>query len=241
MKPTERPFNSLPKPLLIGFMVILLVQVLVSHFSKSRGELAYHPLPEPLTASVYRIASVGSDQLMSYLLAIRLQLHDNQLGKHIRYEQLDYPKLTRWLDQINDLNIESEYPSMLASRVYSQTTDKKKQREIIDFIQRRFTINPQLNWRRMAEATILARHSVGDLELALLLAEQLSNQPVAIVMPFWARDMQFILLGEMTKYEAGVTIIVALLNSGIIDDPDEQRFLKATLLDFNQRLLESKK
>lgn len=238
MRRTERPFKTLPRILLIGFLATLVIQVLLAQFSLYRDELAYKPLSAPLTASTYRIVAMGSDDLMSYLLAIKLQLHDNQSGKYIRYEQINYSTLVDWLDQIVRLNVQSEYPTMLASKVYSQTTDKKSLRIMVDFIQRNFDQNPQLHWRRMTEATIFAKHKLGDLELALSLAEQLSSQPAEVIMPHWARDMQFILLGEMNEFEASITIIAALLESGSITDLDEQRFLKGKLLDFQQKLLD---
>jgi hypothetical protein len=238
MKRAERPFKTLPVALLAGFLIILLIQLLVVQFSLSRYEPVYKPLSAPLAASTYRIVAMGSDQLMGFLLSIRLQLHDNQSGKHIRYEQLNYRALIDWLDQIVLLNVQSEYPTMLASRVYGQTNDQKKLRIMVDFIQRSFTQDPQRHWRRMTEATILAKHKLGALALAWSLAEQLSSQPADIVMPHWARDMQFILLGDMNEFEAGKAIIAALLESVAIVDLDEQRFLKGKLLDFQQKLLE---
>ncbi len=238
MKRAERPLKTLPVTLLTGFVIILLIQVLVAQFSLSRSELAYKPLSAPLAASTYRIVAMGSDDLMSYLLAIRLQLHDNQSGKHVRYEQINYRTLVDWLNQIVLLNVQSEYPTMLASRVYGQTTNDIKLRIMVDFIQTNFARNPQRHWRRMTEATILAKHKLGNLELALSLAEQLSSQPTEVIMPHWARDMQFILLGEMNEFEEGITIIAALLESGSIVDPDELRFLKGKVLDFQQNLLE---
>jgi hypothetical protein len=241
MKRAERPFKALPLPLLFGGLVVLMMQVLVTQLSLSRGELAYKPLSEPLEASTYRIASMGSDHLTSYLLAIKLQLHDNQSGKHIRYDLLNYQTLSDWLDQIVLLNIQSEYPTMLASRIYGQTRDEKKLRLMVSFIQRSFTQNPQLHWRRMTEATILAKHKLKDLELALSLAAQLASLPVEVSMPHWARDMQFIILGKMTEFEAGMAIIIALLESGSINDSDELRFLKKQLLDFQQKLSESQR
>jgi hypothetical protein len=239
MKRAERPFNSLPRPLVACFLLILVVQIWTVQGSLSAGEFAYKPLAEPFASSTYRVASMESDRLLSYLLAIRLQLHDNQSGKHIRYEQLDYQKLTHWLNQITALNPHSEYPAMLASRVYSQTTDKQNMRLMIDFIQASFTREPQLHWRRMTEATILAKHKLGDLSLALSLAEQLTTQPIDVVMPQWARDMQFILLGELNEFEAGIAIIVAMLESGSLVNADERRFLRVKLLEFQQKLLES--
>jgi hypothetical protein len=221
------------------FLLILVVQIWTAQGSLSAGDLAYKPLAEPFASSTYRVASMESDRLLSYLLAIRLQLHDNQSGKHIRYEQLDYQKLTHWLNQITALNPHSEYPAMLASRVYSQTSDKQNMRLMIDFIQASFTLEPQLHWRRMTEATILAKHKLGDLSLALSLAEQLTTQPIDVVMPQWARDMQFILLGELNEFEAGIAIIVAMLESGSLENADERRFLRVKLLEFQQKLLKS--
>jgi hypothetical protein len=239
MKRAERPFNSLPRPLVACFLLILVVQIWTAQGVLSAGEFAYKPLAEPFASSTYRVASMESDRLLSYLLAIRLQLHDNQSGKHMRYEQLDYQKLTHWLNQITALNPHSEYPAMLASRVYSQTSDKQNMRLMIDFIQASFTREPQLHWRRMTEATILAKHKLGDLSLALSLAEQLTTQPLDVVMPQWARDMQFILLGELNEFETGIAIIVAMLESGSIGNADERRFLRVKLLEFQQKLFES--
>jgi hypothetical protein len=240
MKRAERPFKSLPTNLLVGFLMILAIQVSVTQLSLSRNEHAYKTLSAPLAASAYRIVAMGSDHLMSYLLAMRLQLHDNQSAKHIRYENINYRTLVDWLNQISDLNVQSEYPTMLASRVYGQTGNEQKLRIMVDLIRENFIKNPQIHWRRMAEATILAKHKLGDLELALSLAEKLSSQPADLIMPHWARDMQFILLGELNEFEAGITIISALLESGVISDPDEKQFLKEKWLDFQKKLSEVK-
>jgi hypothetical protein len=238
MKRSERPFTQIPRPLLFGFIVILLTQLSLHQFSLLRSPAEYKPLSAPFSASIYRNLAIGSDQLLSYLLAIRLQLHDNQSGKHVRYEQINYPLLAHWLDQIYELNTHSEYPMMLASRVYSQVRDPQRVRIMIDYIQRNFAKNPQLHWRRLAEATVTAKHKLGDLDLALSMAEQLSSQPSNIVMPHWARDMQFLLLGELNEFEAGIAVITALLQSDSIADSDEKRFLQKKLLEFQQNLLE---
>jgi len=181
---------------------------------------------------------MGSEKLFSYLLVIKLQLHDNQAGKHIRYSRLDYERLVDWLDQIYQLNTQSEYPTMLASRVYSQTRDKARLKIILEYIDRTFIQNPQLHWRRLAEASVIAKHKLGDLQLALQMADKLSSQPPSVEMPRWARDMQFILLGDMNEFETAITIIVALMQSEAVNDPDEARFLNEKLLYFQQKLSE---
>ncbi len=238
MKRTERPFTQIPRPLLIGFLILLGLQILLHRSAIGQADASYKPLTMPFDSAVYRGLSMGSQQLFSYLLVIRLQLHDNQAGKHIRYSRLDYERLVDWLDQIHRLNTQSEYTMLLASRVYSQTRDRDRLRIILEFIDRTFMQNPQLHWRRLAEASVIAKHKLGDLQLALQMADKLSSQPASVEMPRWARDMQFILLGDMNEFETAITIIVALLQSDAVNDPDEARFLQEKLLYFQQKLSE---
>ena len=181
---------------------------------------------------------MGSVQLFSYLLAIRLQLHDNQAGRHIRYREIDYSMLVNWLKQIDRLNPQSEYSMMLASRVYSQTRDKERLGIILGYIDSTFMTNPQLHWRHQAEATVIAKHKLGDLELALKMAQKLSDQPESVIMPRWARDMQFLLLAELNEFETALVIIEALLKSEAVNDPDEKIFLQEKLLHFQRKLSE---
>lgn len=237
MKRGERPYKQVPRILLIGFLVLFAAQIL-SHRSTILQQSNYRPLPSPFPATIYNGLSMGSQQLLSYLLAIRLQLHDNQAGKHLRYDRLDYQRLVEWLDQIYLINPQSEYPMLLASRVYSQTRDKNRLRIILEYIDRTFVQNPQLHWRRLAEASVIAKHQLGDMRLALKMAEKISSQPASVEIPRWARDLEFILLGEMNEHETAITIIVALLQSEAIKDPDEVRFLKDKLLKFQQKLSE---
>ena len=72
------------------------------------------------------------------------------------------------------------------------------------------------------------------------MAEKLALQPASVSMPNWARDIRFLLLSEMNEFESAIAIIQALLQSGAVSDPDEKRFLEAKLLDFQQKLFESR-
>ena len=238
MKRGVRPYKQIPRILLTGFLILFVVQILF-HRSSILQQTSYRPLASPFPAAIYSGLSMGSQKLLSYLLAIRLQFHDNQAGKHILYDRLDYQKLVEWMDQIYLINPQSEYPMMLASRIYSQTRDKDRLRIILEYIDRTFEQNPQLHWRRLAEASVIAKHQLGDMRLALKMAQKISNQPATIKIPRWARDLEFILLGDMNEYESAITIIIALLQSKSVKDPDEVRFLKDKLLMFQQKLSES--
>lgn len=239
MRRAERPLLHLPVPLIAGFLLVLLCQLLFHHYSPVLREFRYQPLSSPLQAPTYRGIAMGSEKLMGYLLAIRLQLHDSQAGRYFSYKQIDYTVLVQWLEQITLVNPTSEYPMLLASRVYSQTRDKGRLRLMLEFIERNFDHAPQLHWRRLAEASVIAKHQLGDLKLALRLAEKLALQPASMAMPQWARDIQFLLLAELNELESAIAIIEAMLQSRAVIDPDERRFLQGKLSKFQQELFES--
>ncbi len=239
MRRSERPVWQLPRPLLVAVVVLLAAQIFFHHAGQRRIEPGYRSLAQPMSAEIYRGIAMGSEQLLGYLLAMRLQLHDNQAGQHFRYSLIDYPVLIGWLDRITEISPGTEYPMLLASRVYSATGDRARLRLILGFIQRRFDDDPQLHWRRLVEASVIARHKLQDLELALAMANQVAQQPASVKMPHWARDFRFLLLAELNELEAAIAIIEILLQTDAVNDADEKRFLQGKLLDFRQKLIES--
>ena len=238
MRRSERPLSQIPLSVLLGFVGVLLVQIVVHQNLQNRTSVYYQPLTKPYSAKIYQGIAMGSNQLASYLLTMRLQLHDNQAGRHVSYRLLNYTVLVEWLYLLNELNLESEYPMMLASRVYSQTRDKEQLRLLLSYIDETFKQHPQKHWRRQAESTVTAKHQLGDKELALAMAASLAEQPDDIKMPHWARDIQFLLLADLNQFESATAIIQALLHGESIVDPDELRFLREKLLMFQQKLSE---
>jgi len=240
MRRGERALWQLPRPVLLAFVILLGAQLAYHQHSQRRLEASYHGLSSPLSGTSYRAIAMGSEQLLGYLLALRLQLHDNQAGQHFSYDLIDYGVLIDWLDRITEISPGTEYPMLLAARVYSSTGDSGRLRPLLEFIARRFEDDPQRHWRRLAEASLLARHKLGDLELALRLAEWLAQQPPSVNMPQWARDFRFLLLAELNELEAAIAIIEALLQTDAINDPDEKRFLREKLSEFQQKMFESR-
>ena len=188
MRRGERPLSMLPRLLLLGFLLLFAVQLWHHHSSRRQFEITYRPLAQPLELTYYRGLAMGSEQLMGYLLALSLQLHDNQAGQHFVYRMIDYDRLVAWLERISDISEGTEYPMLLASRIYAQTRDETRLRKVLAFIERRFDDDPELHWRRLAEASVIAKHRLGDLDFALRLARKLAAQTASVEMPRWARD-----------------------------------------------------
>ncbi len=237
MNVRERPFSSLPRAVQAAFALLLMLQLVFMTFYRADQSASFETLDEPADDSVYRVVALGSERLLAYLLTIELQLHDAQSGVHLPYTKLDFERLKQWLLALHRLNPLSDYPAFLASRVYSQNPDDSKVRIMIDVIDELFKRDPQRHWRRMTEACLLAKHRLGDLPLALELARKLSRMPRDIETPYWARDMEIIVLDEMNEKESARMLISSLLQSGEITDADERRFLEHRLLKIQQELL----
>ncbi len=231
-------YRPVPVGLWLALGVLAVMQVAHVHFNRSDLQSDIQQLSTPLHPDLYSKMALGSDRLFSYLLLLDLQLHDNQTGRHLRYEHLDYTLLVQWLRTVYALNPESDYPAFIASRVYSNVNDERKIRLIIDVIEDLFAQDPARHWRRMTEACLLAKHKLKDLPRALDLAEQVAALPNSIRLPYWARDMRIILLDELNELESARILISSLLESGEIEDPDEIHFLQQRLLKIQQSLLE---
>lgn len=240
MKNRERSLVQIPLFVVVGLVLLSTLQFSYHHFFHASASIDYRHLDEPLGGQSYRALSMGSDKLLSYLLLLKVQLHDNQKGSHINYRYLDYAVLSRWLLTLGELNPQSDYPAFLATRVYSQVKDSSKILQMIDMVEQLFHLNPARHWRRMTEASLLAKHQLGDLPRALELAQQVADLPTTVIIPYWARDMRLVLLDELNQYESAQLLISSLLQSGEIKDADETRFLQQRLLRIQQKMLENK-
>jgi len=236
MRHTQRSIRALPVLLLPALLFALALQSGMHYFYQSRLIASYHPLERPANLNTYRVLSLGSQKLMSYLLMLRLQLHDNQLGRNIRYRRLDYDVLGTWLLALSELNPQSDYPAFLASRVYSQVKDPRKLRKMVQVIEQLFDKNPALHWRRMTEACVLAKHQLKDLPYALRLANKIASIPPDVKIPYWARDMRLVLLDELDQLQSAQLLISSMLQDGDLKDHDERRFLQDRLLRIQQKM-----
>ena len=121
------------------------------------------------------------------------------------------------------------YPLLLASQVYSQVPDEAKQRIILDFVYHKFRNDPVRRWRWLAHASIIARHRLGDPQLALTYARAIATEANDPAVPSWARQMHIFLLEDLGEHEAAKILLGGLLASGTVTDANEARFLMERL------------
>ncbi len=222
----ERPLADVPRPLRL-LLVFSLIAQLAWHGWRPAPQARAVDLPPPPPLPLARVLALGEPLVFARTLMLWLQSFDTQPGVSLPFRDLDYSRVEDWLGLILDLDPRGQYPLLAASRVYAEVADERMRRQMLDFVYRKFSDDPNRRWPWLAHAAIVARHRLGDLPLALRYARAITEQATAA--PYWARDMSVILLEDMGELEAARVLIGGLLASGLITDEHEIEFLSRKL------------
>ena len=223
----QRPISHVPR-FIIPLLITALALQLVWHARESHNTAQYEPLVAPPSPHIFSLLALGDNMLAARVLDIWLQGHDNQPGISIPYRQLDYVRVTQWLDLSLQLDARDGYPLLTAAHVYASVNDPVRTRIMLDFIERKFTEQPHYRWRALADAAIAAKHRLKNLPLALRYAETLATHAGTDV-PYWAKDIRLIVREEMGEKESLQLLLGGMLENGNITDPYELRFLQQRL------------
>jgi len=235
----ERPVNDVPLSVKVLLILALILQLLW-HSVQAPVVAKAEDLPLPLSTRTYVMSSFGEPIAVSKLLNLWLQAFDNQPGASISFHQLNYPRLTKWLDAILELDPRGHYPMLVAARVYGSIQDPEKQRIMTEYIFYKFNENPNKYWRWLAHAIITAKHEIKDNELALKYAHALAEKATGKNVPYWAKDLKIIVLEDMGEVEAVKILVGALIDSGEITDPYELNFLTQKIATLEEKMLKKR-
>ena len=220
----DRPVSDVPKSVKWLLVLSFFLQLIWHGFQQPVVAKAKDLAP-PLSTRSYVMSSLGEPIAAAKYLNLWLQAFDNQPGASLSFHQLDYPRLTQWLDTILELDPDGHYPMLVASRVYGSVKNPEKQRIMTDYVYSKFIEEPNKYWRWLAHAVITAKHEIKDLDLALKYADALAEKATGENVPYWAKDMKIIVLEDMGELEAAKILVGALIDSGEIADPYELNFL----------------
>lgn len=235
----ERPVNDVPLSIKVLLILALILQLLW-HSVQAPVVAKAEDLPLPLSTRTYVMSSFGEPIAVSKLLNLWLQAFDNQPGASISFHQLNYPRLTKWLDTILELDPRGHYPMLVAARVYGSIQDPEKQRIMTEYIFHKFNEDPNKYWRWLAHAIITAKHEIKDNELALKYAHALAEKATGKDVPYWAKDLKIIVLEDMGEVEAAKILVGALIDSGEITDPYELKFLTQKIATLEEKMLKKR-
>lgn len=224
----ERPISTVPKSALLLLALGLGLQI-IWHSSQPQRLAKAEDLPRPPSLSALQIASFGEPVALAKALMLYLQAFDNQPGVSIPFRKLDYGRVQGWLDRVLQLDPPGQYPLLAASRVYGAVSDETRQRQMLEFVHRRFLDDPDRRWPWLAHAAIIAKHRLKDLPLARKYARAIRLHATGSEVPHWAKQMEIFILEDMNELESAKILIGGLLQSGQISDAHEIRFLEESL------------
>jgi len=231
----QRTIAAVPRLVLALLALALAAQIGIKASSPAPRASAEDLSPAPSIAAL-RIASFGDPVALAKILMLYLQAFDYQSGSKMPYRDLDYERLESWLSRILELDPRGQYPLLAASRLYAEVPVQAKQRSMLEFIYRQFLLDPGRRWPWLAHATVIAKHRLKDLPLALRYAQAIQRYAVGEGVPLWARQMEVFILEDLNELETARVIIGGYLQSGTIKDPAEIRFLDERLRELEARM-----
>lgn len=201
--------------------------------STVRGQPAakLEPLGEAPSVLMARLVSMEEPVAFAKMANLVVQAHDIQPGASLPWGQIDYKQLISWLDLSLQLDPRAQYPLMAGARLYTQVVnDTQRQRQMMDWVARRFLEDPAKRWPWMAHVVYVAKTQVKDAALAMQYAELLRIKTEQLrEVPAWARQLAIFLRIQMNQLQAARFLIANLIDSGQVSDPNELRFLMHTL------------
>jgi hypothetical protein len=232
---TERPLRDVPAWVWTLLAAALGAQVA---WQAARGVPAAEAedLPPAPTAAMLRAAALGEAPAAARLAMLYLQAFDLRGDNRIPYQRLDYARVAAWLGAILDADPKSGYALFSAARVYAENPDPAKCRAMLEFVYRAFFADPDRRWAPLAHAALLAKHRLGDLELARRYAQAIDRHTTDPGVPLWAKQMEIFILEDMNELAAARIMLGGLIASGKVSDPAELHFLQGRLKELEERL-----
>src|SRR5262245_25579546 len=230
----QRSISGVPRAVLALLALGLAAQITLKATAPSPRAAAQDLPPVPGIGTL-RLASFGDPVALAKALMLYLQAFDYQSWSRMPYRDLDYARLETWLAAILELDPDGQYPLLAASRLYAEVPIESKQRSMLEFVYRQFLLDPNRRWPWLAHATVIAKHQLHDLPLALRYAQAIQRDAVAPNVPAWARQMQAFILEDLNELEAARLVIGGYLQSGGVKDPSELRFLDERLKELETR------
>lgn len=202
----------IPGKLVLLLCVIAVAQIaFTSSIKHIRPELGY--VPTPPTTSFLKGIALGDEQFMFRAMGLVLQNSGDTFGRFSALKLYNYKDLSQWFALQDMLDAQSNYMPSMAAYYFSQTQNVKDVRYLVDYLYEHSRRDVKNKWWWLMQAIYLANHKLEDPDLALKVAEPLSDpglpvmaqQLLAIVHEQRGElDQAFDIITEIQKHTADI-------------------------------------
>ena len=208
---------------------------------KIRPELEI--IPTPPSKYFVSAASLGDSEFLFRILASRLQNSGDVFAGFASLKNYDYKRIYAWMNALDELNDQSNFVPALASYYYSQTSNQKDLRYLVDYLELHSAKNLDENWWWLFQAVYIAKNQLNDMDLAIRIANKLAeNEPKKA--PFWTKQLPAFLYEKVGDGCMAFSIIEKLIKeseSGVRQiDPKEMNFMRYFINERLKKLQEQK-
>lgn len=169
------------------FVFFLILQILFwqkTHQIKPNYKL----IPDVQNKYLTEILSFGDKEFLYRANILRLQNAGDIFAGFVALKFYDYNKLYQWFNFLDELNDVSDLTPSLAAYIFANSSEEKNIRLIIKYLKKHGQRNLNNNWWWIFQAIYLASNVLQDNDLALKLANILSqNQDLNA--PLWTKQI----------------------------------------------------
>lgn len=195
-----------PAPLVLALTLLLALQLMFwTHTHRIEPAISIVD-PVPGEASLEAL-SLGDTQSFFRAQALMLQQTGDTFGRFTALFRYDYAKLGGWFALMDRLDRESNYVPAMASYYYSQSQNPEDVRAIITYLDQYSAGRTAQAWWWRVQAVYLAQHRLGDLQLALALAQPLIGERS---IPIWAQQLPAFIHEQRGEMDEAAAIIEAI-------------------------------
>ena len=168
--------------------------------------------PVPSESNI-ALSSMGDKEFAYRSMGIMIQNLGETGGRSVHLGDYDYERLVDWMFLGHGLNPKSDFLPALAAFYFGASQYPDQLRYIVSFLQHAGLQDYDQKWRWLAQAGLMARFKVKDMDLALSVAQKL-QQKQDPNMPPWAKAMPAYILNQQGEKEAAYQVMLAYLKAG---------------------------
>ena len=208
-------------------IVLICAQVLVATTWLEQRKLT-EPIAPPPSYETGLAVSLGDGEFFFRSSALHLINAGVSGGQAIPLKNLDFERLQAWFFLLDRFDPRSNLVPVLAGYWFGFTQYRPDARFIVDYLLARAENDPDDAWRWRLQAIFLAKHRIGDLDLALEIAEFTAalDDPNA---PFFLKQMPAFVLEDMGDQEAALILLQSIMATHPDLPDDEARFLQIAI------------